>query len=60
MNENHVIDGWLAQLRFDSLPARRSAGDRDAAVPQAAWGSSGSGLSAGAGASTSGALAAAS
>jgi hypothetical protein len=22
MNQNHLIDGWLAQLRFDSRPAR--------------------------------------
>jgi hypothetical protein len=59
MNDNHVIDSWLAQLRFDSRPARRTVSDRDALVAQAAWGSCGSGL-AGAGASSSGALAAAS
>ena len=23
MNDNHVIDGWLAQLRFDSRRDRR-------------------------------------
>ncbi len=58
MNDNHVIDSWLAQLRFDSRPAHRAVSDRDAAVPQAAWGSSGSGVPAGA--SGSGAVAAAS
>ena len=60
MNQNHVIDGWLAQLRFDSRRGRASLARRATIVSQAAWGSRGPGLSSAAGAASTAAAAAAS
>lgn len=61
MNANHVIDGWLAQLRLDARPNRPAPADLPGrAVAQAARGSSGPGASdiAAGGAASAAALAA--